>query len=131
MTKMPDRLSSAGWWRRAQYRRGRRALERQLDYQQEKARALNGKEEDLIRLNFVRAQQVRKKLQDIKTIVATDKILEVGSGVTGLVFNFTGAFAVGINPLADHYKKLFPRIQRDTPTITAIGEHLPFADASF
>src|SRR5689334_11618452 len=117
MTKLPERVANAGWWQRAKYRRGRRALERQLDYQQAKARKLGGHEEELVHLNFVRAQQVRNSLESIKPIAATDKILEVGSGVTGLVFNLPGAFAVGVDPLADEYKKLFPTIQRDVPTV--------------
>jgi len=131
MSKLPDRVAHAGWWERAKYRRGRRALERQLDYQRSKAQKLGGHEEELVRLNFVRAQQVRSRLESIKPIATTDKILEVGSGVTGLVFNLPGAFAVGVDPLADEYKKLFPKVQRGTQTITAIGEELPFDDGAF
>src|SRR5438876_180508 len=50
MSELPDRLAHAGWWERAKYRRGRRALERQLDYQRSKAEKLGGHEEELVRV---------------------------------------------------------------------------------
>lgn len=111
--------------------RGRRALERQLDYQEEKSRSLNEVEDEMVRANFVRAQQVRQKIERVRPIADTDRMLEVGSGAHGLVFGIATGFGIGIDPLAVDYKRLFPRIQRTAPTVAAIGEKLPFADASF
>ncbi len=111
--------------------RGRRALERQRDYQEEKSRSLSEAEDEMVRSNFVRSQQVRQKIERIRPIAETDRLLEVGSGAHGLVFGIASGFGVGIDPLAVDYKRLFPKIQRTAPTVAAIGEQLPFADASF
>lgn len=111
--------------------RGRRALERQLDYQENKSAAYSPHEAELVRTNFLRSQQVRQKLESIKPLRETDKVLEVGSGAHGLVFGIANSFGVGVDPLAVDYKRLFPRIQQMAPTVAAIGEELPFADASF
>lgn len=111
--------------------RGRRALERQLDYQENKSAAYSPHEAELVRTNFLRSQQVRQKLESIKPFRETDKVLEVGSGAHGLVFGIANSFGVGVDPLAVDYKRLFPRIQQMAPTVAAIGEELPFADASF
>lgn len=111
--------------------RGRRALERQLDYQEHKSAAYSPHEAELVRTNFLRSQQVRQKLESIKPFSESDMVLEVGSGAHGLVFGIANSFGVGIDPLAVDYKKLFPRIQQTAPTVAAIGEELPFADASF
>ncbi len=119
-----------GWFDKKQTKRGRRALERQLDYQEKKAAGI-ADSEDMARTVFLRSQVVRKKLNDIKPIWDTDKMLEVGSGAHGLVFGFGGGFAVGIDPLAVDYKRLFPKWQHNAQTVAAIGESLPFADESF
>jgi ubiquinone/menaquinone biosynthesis C-methylase UbiE len=111
--------------------RGRRALERQLDYQEKKAAGFIDKEADLVRLNFVRTQQVRLKLEAVRPISVSDKILEVGSGAHGLVFGMGDCLRIGVDPLAVDYKRLFPRIQNTASTVAAIGEKLPFDDASF
>jgi ubiquinone/menaquinone biosynthesis C-methylase UbiE len=55
----------------------------------------------------------------------------VGSGAHGLIFGFGKGLAVGIDPLAVYYKRLFPKWQGRVQTIAAIGEKLPFADSSF
>lgn len=111
--------------------RGRRALERQLEYQEHKSAALRDSEDDMARTNFVRAQQIRRKIDAVRPMTPSDKILEVGSGAHGLVFGIASGFGIGVDPLAVHYKKLFPKIQNTARTVAAIGEELPFADASF
>ncbi|MFZ1701823.1 MAG: class I SAM-dependent methyltransferase [Pyrinomonadaceae bacterium] len=121
----------SGWWDRKLEERGRRALERQLDYQQNKAAGIGEHEDEHARMNFVRAQQIRLKLNSVKPISETDKILEVGSGAHGLVFGLGSKFAIGVDPLAVEYKQLFPKIQSTARSVAAIGEHLPFADAEF
>ncbi len=55
----------------------------------------------------------------------------MGSGAHGLIFGFGNEFAIGIDPLAAHYKKLFPVWQGNAQTIAAIGEKLPFSNSSF
>lgn len=119
------------WLERKRHQRGRRALERQLDYQEEKAAGFEGHEEQLARTNFLRAQQIRRQLESIKPLSPTDKVLEVGSGAHGLVFGFGSTVGIGVDPLAVDYKRLFPRVQAGAVTVAAIGEELPFGDASF
>src|SRR5688572_22851909 len=113
------------WLDRKRHARAQRALERQLDYQQHKAAALAGAEDDLARTNFLRAQMIRTRLDAIKKIEPSDKVLEVGSGSHGLVFGFGGNFGVGIDPLAVDYHRLFPRVQASAVTAAALGEELP------
>lgn len=122
---------NTGWSERKTDERGRRALERQLDYQEDKSRALSTAEDEMVRANFVRSQQVRQKIERVRPLRDEDRILEVGSGAHGLVFGIAHARGVGLDPLAVDYKRLFPKIQRVAPTVAAIGEQLPFADASF
>lgn len=119
------------WIERKRHERGRRALERQLDYQEEKAAALGEHENDLVRTNFIRSQQVRKRLEAVRPLSDDDRVLEVGSGAHGLIFGLANKFGVGVDPLAVDYKRLFPKLQTDARTVAAIGEQLPFADAAF
>lgn len=120
-----------GWFAQKHRQRARRALERQLDYQEKKAASLKGKEQERMLDIFVRARTIRKKLEEIATIAEDARVLEVGSGAHGLIFGFGGGFAVGIDPLAVDYHRLFPKWQEHCSTIAAIGEELPFEDASF
>lgn len=122
--------AKSGWLSRKLDVRARRALERQLDYQEHKAESLS-EVEDFGRSVFLRAQSIRQKISSVRPIADTDKVLEVGSGAHGLVFGFGGNFGVGIDPLAVDYRRLFPRWQQNAPTTAAVGEQLPFADASF
>jgi SAM-dependent methyltransferase len=48
-----------------------------------------------------------------------------------LIFYFEANEGFGIDPLADHYAKLFPAWQSRVRTIAAKGEQLPFEDCSF
>lgn len=111
--------------------RAKRALERQLDYQEKKAVEVKGQEQATFLHIFNRANNLRKRLNEFRTIERNDKILEVGSGAHGLIFGFDDNFAVGIDPLAVDYKRLFTYWQDDANTIAAIGEKLPLADESF
>ena len=128
--KDAEQSRSASWFERKLDRRAKRALERQLEYQEEKAASLADNDE-FGRGIFLRAQAIRQKIATIRPIAETDKVLEVGSGAHGLVFGFGGNFGVGIDPLAVDYKRLFPKWQHNAPTSAAIGEQLPFADNSF
>ena len=127
---MKTASENAGWFARKQKERGRRALERQLDYQENKSVEL-GDSPEMPRNLFLHSQAVRQKLERVRHIETTDKILEVGCGAHGLVFGFGGNFCVGIDPLAVDYKRLFPKWQGNAMTTAAIGEQLPFDDASF
>jgi len=111
--------------------RGRRALERQLVYQQEKARLLKDKEREFVFGIFQRANLVRQRLEKFQQISGDSRVLEVGSGAHGLIFGLGNKSGIGIDPLADHYKRLFPVWQGNAQTIAAIGEKLPFSDSSF
>jgi len=127
VSKTPE---NAGWFARKRKERGRRALERQLEYQKNKA-AVVGDSPGMSRNLFLHSQAVRQKLEQVRRIESSDKILEVGCGAHGLVFGFGGNFCVGIDPLAVDYKRLFPKWQGNAMTTAAIGEQLPFDDASF
>ena len=124
-------MSDASFFNIAQTKRGRRALERQLEYQQHKAASMAGSEDDFVRQNFLRSQYVRRKLEQVRPIVASDTFLEVGSGAHGLVFGLGVKNAIGIDPLAADYKRLFPKHQQLAKTAVAIGEQLPFEDGAF
>ena len=74
---------------------------------------------------------VRDKLSAVRPIPDAARVLEVGSGAHGLIFFFEGGQRVGVDPLADHYRELFPVWQERATTIAAFGERLPFENSSF
>ena len=112
-------------------RRARRALDRQLEYQEAKARRIRGREVDVISSMKLASARVRDVLQKVGRINPDSRVLEVGSGAHGLIFFFGGERNVGIDPLAHSYSSLFSAWQRQVPTVSAFGESLPFADRSF
>lgn len=77
------------------------------------------------------SEEVHMRLAAAAPIPANPRVLEVGSGAHGLIFFFEGAERVGVDPLADHYRDLFPAWQSRARTIAAFGEALPFDDGSF
>jgi SAM-dependent methyltransferase len=112
-------------------RRARRALERQLDYQRKKADGLRGHEAEIMAGMASHSAAVRDKLTALRPIPDGARVLEVGSGAHGLIFFFDGGERVGVDPLADHYRELFPVWQERVTTIAAFGERLPFEDSRF
>lgn len=121
----------SGWINEKRHQRAKRALERQLIHQRVKAQYLVNKEKQVLTRLYLKSSSVLDKLENIQPIPHNAKILEVGSGAHGLMFGLRERFTVGIDPLAVDYKKLFPVWQKNTNTIAAIGEKLPFADSSF
>ncbi|HUR99335.1 MAG TPA: class I SAM-dependent methyltransferase [Pyrinomonadaceae bacterium] len=119
------------WLTRKRRDRGRRALQRQLEYQEAKAAALQSDQHELVRSNFLRCRVVRQRLEKIQQISEDARVLEVGSGAHGLIFGFGAPLGVGVDPLAVDYQRLFPTLQKQAITVAAVGEELPFADASF
>ncbi len=119
------------WLEKKQSERGRRALERQLEYQEKKAKETIRNDDEFLLNMFARARAIRQKLEEVQPIAADASVLEVGSGAHGLIFGFGGGLGVGIDPLAVDYKRLFPKWQENARTIAAIGEQLPFADGAF
>jgi SAM-dependent methyltransferase len=113
------------------HRRAQRALQRQLEYQQQKAQKLRGHEPQLISGMTQASAEVRAKLQQVHPIAGGARVLEVGSGAHGLIFYFGSPNAIGVDPLAHQYSSLFPEWQRKATTIGAFGEALPFPDRSF
>jgi SAM-dependent methyltransferase len=109
----------------------RRALERQLDYQERKAAHVRGREADIIAAMQNSSRRVRSLLEGFKPIGESDRVVEVGSGAHGLIFYFGARNGIGVDPLAVSYAQLFPGWQRKATTISAIGESLPFPDNSF
>jgi SAM-dependent methyltransferase len=112
-------------------RRAERALERQLDYQREKAAAVRGREQSVVAAMIAHSADVRQKIEQVRSIPADARVLEVGSGAHGLIFFFGAKDGIGVDPLADHYANLFPQWQDLARTIAAPGEDLPFEAASF
>ena len=107
-----------------------RALERQLDYQEHKARAVLGREAEIVASMQRSSTRVRDLLASYKTI-DNARVVEVGSGAHGLIFYFGTSHAVGVDPLAFEYARLFPAWQRRVSTVASFGEQLPFADETF
>ena len=113
------------------HRRAQRALERQLQYQQQKAQKVRGHEPQLISGMTQASAEVRAQLQQVSPIADDARVLEVGSGAHGLIFYFGAQNGIGVDPLAHHYATLFPVWQQKASTISAFGESLPFPDHSF
>jgi SAM-dependent methyltransferase len=116
---------------RARDERSRRALERQLDYQRAKARALSGKMEAQTAWRTALAREVRLRLEAVHPVPAEARVLEVGSGAHGHIFFFGAKNGIGVDPLADDCRHLFAPWQRGVRTVRGFGEALPFEDASF
>lgn len=108
-----------------------RALERQLRYQENKAKHLKGREQDVILAMQRSSKRVRELLETFASIADEARVIEVGSGAHGLIFYFGARHGVGVDPLAVSYRGLFPRWQNCAATIAAVGEQLPFPNASF
>lgn len=111
--------------------RSRRARDRQLAYQEQKAQGARGREAEYIRDMRAKSAAVRAVLERVRPVPRDARILEVGSGAHGLVFFFGSSRAIGCDPLAHEYVGLFPGWQRRVPTLSAEGESLPFPDATF
>ena len=135
----PARLLRVSSWReRARHSRARRALHRQLLYQERKADAfkvVEGLESEIVEMRKLEARELRTWFEQAGTIPTRARLLEVGSGSTGLIFHFedfdSEGLRVGVDPLAVDYVHLFPNIQRRALTCAASGESLPFSTASF
>lgn len=117
--------------RRDRYDPARRALVRQRDYQEEKASALRGRDAEMVAALRARWERVRHRLQEVEPGGADPLVLEVGSGAHGIVFGRDATRAVGVDPLAVQYAGLFPGWQPNAPTVAAVGERLPFGNATF
>src|SRR5688572_8668003 len=105
------------WFERAHIERGRRALERQLEYQESKAAAFQGHTSGLKTENFLHSQALRHKLSRFLPIEKDARVIEIGSGPHGLIFGFEAGLGVGVDPLAVEYKRLFPDMQRYASTV--------------
>lgn len=112
--------------------RADRALQRQLDYMRSLAEEWAEIEDRIVGDIAAKARRVRSLLEPVKPIGRSDRVLEVGSGGTGIVFGWDGDHVVGVDPLADHLRELFPWQRKSSvPTIAAGGEELPFDDCAF
>jgi SAM-dependent methyltransferase len=120
-----------GWLEGATSRRAQRALDRQLDYQRDKAEKLHGHEAEKIAAMAARSRLIRERIQAVHPVTDDARVIEVGSGAHGLIFFFGAGQGVGVDPLADHYAALFPVWQDRAATVAAYGEKLPFADETF
>lgn len=112
-------------------RRAARAIERQLDYQRKREATLKAREARLVLEMQRHSARVRALLETIRPIAADAPVLEVGSGAHGLIFHFGTSNGFGVDPLADHYREMFPQWHNRATTIAAPGEELPFPAGSF
>ena len=119
------------WREKTRQRLARRALVRQLEYQQRKAQHVSGREDEIILSMKKSSQRVRDLLETFQPIAPDARVIEVGSGAHGLIFYFGSSLGIGVDPLAVSYGSLFPRWQSCAPTVAAVGESLPFPDRSF
>ena len=112
--------------------RAERARIRQLAYMHSFAEEHRGREREMAEAMVAKAKGVRALIEQVRPVAADDRVLEVGSGGCGLIFNFGGDHGIGIDPLADDLRTLFPwQRSSPVPTIRAEGESLPFESASF
>jgi SAM-dependent methyltransferase len=118
-------------WRRGEEHRGRRALVRQREYQERKARAIRPYLDRHTGALRERSRLLRARLERYGAIDLDAPTLEVGSGAHGLVFFLGQRRAVGVDPLARDYRRLFPEWQAGASTLAAAGEALPFRDGAF
>lgn len=112
-------------------RRAARAIERQLAYQERKSARIKGHEPTVIARMQAHSAAVRTRLEAVRPIAPDAHVLEVGSGAHGLIFYFGTPNGVGVDPLADHYARMFAAWHDRARTVTAFGESLPFAAGSF
>jgi ubiquinone/menaquinone biosynthesis C-methylase UbiE len=112
-------------------RRAARALERQLDYQRKREAKLKSREERLTQEMRHHSARIRAQLEAVRPIADDAPVLEVGSGAHGIIFFFGTSQGFGVDPLADHYREMFPDLHARATTVAAPGEDLPFPDASF
>ncbi|HWN11185.1 MAG TPA: class I SAM-dependent methyltransferase [Pyrinomonadaceae bacterium] len=111
--------------------RAKRALTRQLAYQQKKAASMPGREDEIVSVMKLLSANVRAALHANQPINPNARVLEVGSGAHGLIFYFGSEQAVGVDPLAESYAQLFSAWQGRVSTVAAFGEALPFPEGSF
>jgi len=119
------------WGEGTRRKLARRALERQLAYQERKAANVSGREEEIILAMKTSSRRVRELLETFQPIKPDARVVEVGSGAHGLIFYFGSKRGFGVDPLAVSYRSLFPRWQTCAPTVAAAGESLPFPHQSF
>ncbi len=119
------------WGEATRRKLARRALERQLAYQERKAAHVRGREDEIILAMKTSSRRVRDLLETFQPIKSDARVVEVGSGAHGLIFYFGSRRGIGVDPLAVRYGSLFSRWQRCAPTVAAVGESLPFRDQSF
>ena len=108
-----------------------RALERQLTYQEKKAEFVRSREVELTASMQRASRRVRDLIEAFLPITDTTRVIEVGSGSTGLIFFFGARLGIGLDPLAVSCAGLFPRWQRNVPTVASFGESLPFSNGRF
>jgi len=111
--------------------RARRALARQLAYQEAKARDLPADTRAMELELTGYASSIKARIERHRAMEPGVRVLEVGSGAHGLVFFLGVEGAIGVDPLATEYARLFPAWQPRARTIAAFGESLPFEDRSF
>jgi SAM-dependent methyltransferase len=119
------------WWADAKGRRWRRAMERQLRFQERKAAAEQGDASTRTAALQRRSRIVAERFDRAGVSIDGARTLEVGSGGAGILSYLPGAgLRISLDPLAVPYRSFYPT-HRHLTACAALGEALPFADASF
>lgn len=102
----------------------------QLDYQRQKLPAIKRWPE--FSEGFRRwARDCERSLAEVASLGPGSRILEVGSGPTGLIFHMGIGTRFALDPLAHEYRQVFAEAQGTGVRILAgMGESLPLSDRS-
>ena len=116
--------------RKVSHSRWRFAQQHEREYQKEKALRIGGRTESLVRVARTNSASVSAYLCGLGLRVDEGLVVEVGSGVSGLIWHWPSRCRVAIDPLAHYYRQTYPKMQSDGPWIVqAQGERIPLSDA--
>jgi SAM-dependent methyltransferase len=111
------------------HQRWRFAQKNELEYQQNKAAQLKARASSIRSRAQSNSESVANYLKELGVFGEHDTTVEVGSGASGLIWNWPGTQRIAIDPLAHFFSGSFGHIQPDgTTIIEACGEHLPLCD---
>ena len=114
---------------RVSHKRWRFAQHNELEYQQQKVKRYAGSMDSIQSLARANSRQVSAYLAQMDRLFTDGLTVEVGSGASGLIWNWPGSERVAIDPLAHFFRTSFDSIQRDGPSIVqARGENIPLPD---
>lgn len=114
-------------------KRWQRAQQHEWAYQELKSRQVAGYEQQVTAGGILHAERVRIALAPHLKMVPSTRILEVGSGPSGVCFFLEQGERYGLDPLADFFHHVFSSLQAGCGVrlIRGQGEALPFQKEAF